>query len=107
MAQENIHYGTFQFSDSSDMDTDVELEAGPAAKARSGAGHGAKREKRHTMSAYQDDDEYSTSGSSRESAQAGVKRLEAIASTWSTTGLYVAYLGYVIEHAGRASPPRT
>jgi hypothetical protein len=32
---------------------------------------------------------------SYDSAQAGVKRLEAISSTWSKTGLYVAYLGYV------------
>lgn len=31
---------------------------------------------------------------SYDSAQAGVKRLEAISSTWSKTGLYVAYLGY-------------
>lgn len=30
---------------------------------------------------------------SHESAQAGVKRVEAISSTWSKTGLYVAYLG--------------
>ncbi|KAF2171916.1 hypothetical protein M409DRAFT_63456 [Zasmidium cellare ATCC 36951] len=30
---------------------------------------------------------------SHESAQAGVKRLEAISSTWSKTGLYVAYIG--------------
>jgi MFS family permease len=30
---------------------------------------------------------------SHESAQAGVKRLEAISSTWSTTGLYMAYCG--------------
>lgn len=30
---------------------------------------------------------------SDESAQAGVKRAEAISSTWTTTGLYAAYLG--------------
>ena len=28
-----------------------------------------------------------------DSAQAGVKRLEAISSTWSKTGLFVAYVG--------------
>ncbi|SMQ48852.1 unnamed protein product [Zymoseptoria tritici ST99CH_3D7] len=33
---------------------------------------------------------------SHESAQAGVKRLEAISSTWSKTGLYVAYLGIAL-----------
>ena len=33
---------------------------------------------------------------SYDSAQAGVKRLEAISSTWSKTGLYVAYLGCVL-----------
>ena len=33
---------------------------------------------------------------SHDSAQAGVKRLEAISSTWSKTGLYFAYLGYAI-----------
>ena len=32
---------------------------------------------------------------SYESAQAGVKRLEAISSTWTKRDLYVAYLGYV------------
>jgi hypothetical protein len=35
---------------------------------------------------------------SYDSAQAGVKRLEAISSTWSKTGLYVAYLGCVSHH---------
>lgn len=30
---------------------------------------------------------------SYDSAQAGVKRLEAISSTWSRTGLFVAYAG--------------
>ena len=33
-----------------------------------------------------------------DSAQAGVKRLEAISSTWTKAGLYAAYLGYV-KHA--------
>lgn len=32
---------------------------------------------------------------SLDSAQAGVKRAEAIASTWTKTGLYVAYIGSV------------
>ena len=37
---------------------------------------------------------------SYDSCQAGVKRLEAISSTWSKTGLYVAYLGCAsIPHA--------
>jgi MFS family permease len=45
-----------------------------------------------------DEDEIGGSGrpitpASVEGAQAGVKRLEAIASTWSKTSLYVAYLG--------------
>lgn len=38
----------------------------------------------------------SDSGDSRDSAQAGVKRLEAIAATWSKTGLYLAYLGVML-----------
>ena len=37
------------------------------------------------------------SDDSYDSAQAGVKRLEAISSTWSKTGLYVAYLGCVLS----------
>jgi MFS family permease len=36
------------------------------------------------------------SDQSHESAQAGVKRLEAISSTWSKAGLYVAYLGIAL-----------
>lgn len=43
------------------------------------------------------DDASTHSQSTGESAQAGVKRLEAIASTWTQTGLYVAYLGYDTE----------
>ena len=35
------------------------------------------------------------SGESHDSAQAGVKRLEAISSTWSKSGLYAAYLGFI------------
>lgn len=34
---------------------------------------------------------------SDESAQAGVKRAEAISSTWTKAGLYAAYLGYVMD----------
>lgn len=33
-----------------------------------------------------------------DSAQAGVKRLEAISSIWSKKGLSVAYLGYIASH---------
>lgn len=40
-----------------------------------------------------EDDNESASGDSYESAQAGVKRLEAISSTWSKSGLYIAYMG--------------
>ena len=39
------------------------------------------------------DDASIVSEGSHDSAQAGVKRLEAISSTWSKTGLYIAYLG--------------
>lgn len=39
---------------------------------------------------------HSESAVSHGSAQAGVKRLEAIATTWSTTGLYMAYLGIAL-----------
>lgn len=34
---------------------------------------------------------------SDESAQAGVKRAEAISTTWTKTGLYAAYLGCVLQ----------
>ena len=42
-----------------------------------------------------EDDSGSTSDESHDSAQAGVKRLEAISSTWSKSGLYIAYMGCV------------
>lgn len=35
---------------------------------------------------------------SDQSAQAGVKRAEAISTTWTKTGLYAAYLGCVRYH---------
>ena len=40
-----------------------------------------------------DDESSIVSEESYESAQAGVKRLEAISSTWSRTGLLFAYIG--------------
>ncbi|KAK3697253.1 hypothetical protein LTR37_017565 [Vermiconidia calcicola] len=42
------------------------------------------------------DDSSVVSEDSHDSAQAGVKALEAISSTWSKTGLYVAYLGIAL-----------
>lgn len=36
-----------------------------------------------------------SSEGSQDSAQAGVKRLEAISSTWTRTSLFIAYFGYV------------
>jgi hypothetical protein len=42
-----------------------------------------------------DDDASVASEDSFDSAQAGVKRAEAISSTWSSTGLYCAYFGSV------------
>ena len=41
------------------------------------------------------DQESIVSEESYDSCQAGVKRLEAISSTWTKRGLYVAYLGCV------------
>lgn len=54
--------------------------------------HGARRKEDVEMHPLAD--QVSTDGSeSVESAQAGVKRLEAISSTWTKAGLYAAYLG--------------
>ena len=42
-----------------------------------------------------ENDHPTTSDDDREIAQAGVQQAEAIASTWSKTGLYIAYFGWV------------
>lgn len=85
-------YGTLDRTDGTDARLDVERAAGSDSSLSATAG---KREQ--TSSEYQpllEDDRISImSERSHESAQAGVKRVEAISSTWSKTGLYVAYLG--------------
>ena len=40
-------------------------------------------------------EEESETGSERENQQSGVKRIEAIATTWTSTSLIVAYVGCV------------
>jgi MFS family permease len=86
------NYGTLDRTDGTDARSDVERAAGSDLSASTTAG---KREQ--TNSDYQpllEDDRISImSENSHESAQTGVKRLEAISSTWSKTSLYVAYLG--------------
>ena len=112
MAQDKMQqYGTFRQSPVSDMEPDVELHLGTSARsgvrlAGPGGDSVSGHEKGRTMSAEEDDERRSYSGESHESAQAGVKRLEAIASTWSATGLYVAYFGYAISSA-KVTPTET
>lgn len=81
----------------------ADTDAGPddvERSADSGIGTPApcdKREHSNDLRPLLDDDRRSVmSERSHESAQAGVKRLEAISSTWSKTGLYVAYIGIAL-----------
>ncbi|KAI7230265.1 MFS general substrate transporter [Hortaea werneckii] len=88
-------YGTFSGQHESNSDC---AGAGPNgfAEERSTAGH----EKRNTDSMIpfddreHDQDDFDTE--SRASTQPGVKRVEAIATTWTKASLYVAYLGIAL-----------
>lgn len=90
MAGEGSRYGTFATENGSDISPGAEPSSVAAGRSTVGG-----VEKRDTMEPFDDHaSEHSESDSnSHESAQAGVKRLEAIASTWSKAGLYIAYLG--------------
>ncbi|KAI7326268.1 MFS general substrate transporter [Hortaea werneckii] len=89
-------YGTFSGQHESNPDC---AGAGPNgfAEERSTAGH---HEKRNTDSMIpfdereHDQDDFDTE--SRASTQPGVKRVEAIATTWTKASLYVAYLGIAL-----------
>lgn len=73
-------YGTFDYSCGSEGKSDMpvlEAEIAMRALADQRAFDGAST---HSNASY-------------DSAQAGVKRVEAISSTWSRSGLLVAYLG--------------
>lgn len=77
----------------------ADTDAGPDVERAADSGIGTpascdKREQNNDLRPLLDDDRRSVmSERSHESAQAGVKRLEAISLTWSKTGLYVAYIG--------------
>lgn len=85
-------YGTLDATSGTDARSDVERAAGSDSSVSTISG---KREQTHSdyQPLLEDDRRSIMSEDSHESAQAGVKRLEAISSTWSKTSLYVAYLG--------------
>ncbi|KAK3108026.1 hypothetical protein LTR53_017822, partial [Teratosphaeriaceae sp. CCFEE 6253] len=93
--QRSHRYGTFHQHDS--VSDDADTDSGPATSAdvtcRRTLEKVASRQ-----SSMRDDQSPERPGTpaSTESAQAGVKRLEAIASTWTKTALYVAYLGIAL-----------
>jgi hypothetical protein len=93
-----IHsYGSFDDCESNGM-PDIERVGSRGEASSSSLLSGHRQEKAIAMRPLADQVSDVTSllsDESFDSAQAGVKRLEAISSTWSTTGLYTAYLGYV------------
>ncbi|KAK5135545.1 hypothetical protein LTR08_005180 [Meristemomyces frigidus] len=101
MAGEGSRYGTFAThrQHASDMSSAAEDE--PAFPA----GEGCPKPEPDNNTAMQPFDDHHLSGDeadvdtdtmSHESAQAGVKRVEAIATTWTKTALYFAYLGIAL-----------
>ncbi|EMC99081.1 hypothetical protein BAUCODRAFT_31368 [Baudoinia panamericana UAMH 10762] len=87
-------YGTFSDAPSNSAADAAEPTPALAPAQRSTGGAHEKR----TATAMSDANDVHDplrprTASSQSSAQAGVKRLEAIASTWSRTALYIAYLG--------------
>ncbi|KAI7011682.1 hypothetical protein KC355_g5689, partial [Hortaea werneckii] len=88
-------YGTFSGQHESDPDF-AGAGSNGFVEERSTAGH----EKRNTDSMVpfdereHDQDDFDTE--SRASTQPGVKRVEAIATTWTKASLYVAYLGIAL-----------
>lgn len=108
MAKHN-GYGSFDSSDvASERDKE---EAGRSSSdtmrsqgrggERPDSAHGRRKEdvEMHPLAdqaAIPEDSDGDSDSGSDESAQAGVKRAEAISTTWTTTGLYAAYLGCVL-----------
>ncbi|EME45835.1 hypothetical protein DOTSEDRAFT_71510 [Dothistroma septosporum NZE10] len=88
-------YGTVPTGDTADHgDSDVERAASGVNSLVSANKH--ERDNRTITPPLDDDARSVMSERSHESAQAGVKRLEAISTTWSKTGLYVAYVGIAL-----------
>ena len=115
MAGEGSSYGTFAGRrHDSDAQCEADAEAGapqqsagfadrddePGRLTADGAGHHHHYEKRHSNSMIPFDQREAghddSDNESHASTQAGVKRVEAIATTWSKAGLYVAYLGIAL-----------
>lgn len=88
------NYGAVPTIQETDVGSDLERAAGSGEDTPTPS---AKRESSDELRPLLDDDRRSVmSERSHESAQAGVKRLEAISSTWSKTGLYMAYVGIAL-----------
>jgi len=95
MAGEGSSYGTFVRQHESDI-APARIGADVENVGATAGGH----EKCDSETMHPFDERGSEHGDSdtesHASAQAGVKRVEAIASTWTQTGLYVAYLGIAL-----------
>ncbi|WPG98838.1 Hypothetical protein R9X50_00163600 [Acrodontium crateriforme] len=92
MATSHDRYGTFGDRDDSSDLPPLAQPSGSSAVARS-----HHREKPGGEVPLDSDNASMSSESvSHGSAQAGVKRLEAIATTWSSTGLFIAYVGIAL-----------
>ena len=89
-------YGTFRQENPSNRMPDVEriLSRGKASPSPPG-GTNVKNAAMESMTDPAMEQASIVFEESQDYAQAGVKRLEAISSTWTKTGLYVAYLGSV------------
>ncbi|KAK5153874.1 hypothetical protein LTS14_007094 [Recurvomyces mirabilis] len=110
MAGHDTQYGTLPSQQQQhDISTDEMAVADTAALASSAHEEiplrrtSSRPEKAKSVSGVEHDDDQDLEAAARpetpasiESAQVGVKRAEAIASTWSKTALYVAYLGIAL-----------
>lgn len=89
-----ISYGTTPSPADADAASDLERASGSGLNTPATHSTGKPEFDNQELHPLLDSDRRSImSERSHESAQAGVKRLEAISSTWSRTGLYVAYVG--------------
>ncbi len=82
-------YGTFRFDEDTKCEGMTVSEGGSGDNVESSSLNCSTR----PLAGQASDVASIISDSSFDSAQAGVKRLEAISSTWSKSGLVVAYLG--------------
>ena len=95
MPEKHYCYGSFCSCEREvDADSLPDIESGVPSSHTSLLSREGGRQKHMEMDRLADQAS-TTSEDSDDSAQAGVKRLEAIASTWTKTGLLIAYLGYV------------